>query len=442
MKDQYTGDVGDFGKYGLLRVLTASAGEGEKLGVVWYLTPDEAGNRDGKHIKYLNLEGRTQRQLAACDGELYRTLAGLVESGQRSVKAVRDSGVLPPGTVYHEDVLTLKNLEKPKGKTVREVQRDTRESWNLAALERTGDCRTVFLDPDNGLETGRVKPHSAQGVKYAFYDELKPYLDRGQSLVVYHHLNRGERERPAGTQEAAGDIRKAGQAGIRHALPPGQPPGIHPDTAGPGAAGIHGAGAGDAGGAVEQTLQHGWLGGRMKNEMDIRIRRHYANILAGVSCRECGLSRRGRRTLSLGDMLEHIERTGHRFRFETVSVHTMADENREEGTGTLSPGLEEFLDINPMHEVVEIEPKRLEPTGYGAVLRRQLERQGFDTSNAGDEELEGRFEMRQVWRCGDGYSHTVELDQLPEDGRCPVCGREMKPAERARQKFPTYPPVL
>ena len=162
MKDQYAGDLGDFGKYGLLRVLTAE--EGERLGVVWYLTPDETGNRDGGHVNYLNPEGKNQRRFAACDGELYRTLAGLVESGRRSVKAVRESGVLPPGTVYHEDVLTLKDLEKPKGKTVREVAaRGKRESWNLAALERTGDCGTVFLDPNDGLETGKVKPHFAYG---------------------------------------------------------------------------------------------------------------------------------------------------------------------------------------------------------------------------------------------------------------------------------------
>jgi hypothetical protein len=28
------------------------------------------------------------------------------------------------------------------------------------------------------------------GPKYAYFDELSPYLDRGQSLVVYHHLHR------------------------------------------------------------------------------------------------------------------------------------------------------------------------------------------------------------------------------------------------------------
>lgn len=49
MQNRYTGDIGDFAKYGLLRAL----GEGNKLGIVWYLYPDESHNEDGKHTAYL-----------------------------------------------------------------------------------------------------------------------------------------------------------------------------------------------------------------------------------------------------------------------------------------------------------------------------------------------------------------------------------------------------
>ena len=49
----------------------------------------------------------------------------------------------------------------------------------------------VFADPDNGLEPRAGVPRSRlTGPKYAYFDELVPYLDRGQSLVVYHHLHR------------------------------------------------------------------------------------------------------------------------------------------------------------------------------------------------------------------------------------------------------------
>ena len=49
----------------------------------------------------------------------------------------------------------------------------------------------VFADPDNGLEPRAGMPSTRlTGPKYAYFDELVPYLDRGQSLVVYHHLHR------------------------------------------------------------------------------------------------------------------------------------------------------------------------------------------------------------------------------------------------------------
>ena len=53
MKDQYVGDIGDYGKYGLLRYLN---GCGLKIGVNWYLTPDD-GRSDGNHTEYLEAGG-------------------------------------------------------------------------------------------------------------------------------------------------------------------------------------------------------------------------------------------------------------------------------------------------------------------------------------------------------------------------------------------------
>ena len=49
MQNRYTGDIGDFGKLGLLRVLQES---GLTIGVNWYLVPDENHNSDGRHVQY------------------------------------------------------------------------------------------------------------------------------------------------------------------------------------------------------------------------------------------------------------------------------------------------------------------------------------------------------------------------------------------------------
>lgn len=56
-------------------------------------------------------------------------------------------------------------------------------------MEATRGCALVFADPDNGLESGTPR-HHLKGTKYASFDELIPHLERGQSLVVYHHLGR------------------------------------------------------------------------------------------------------------------------------------------------------------------------------------------------------------------------------------------------------------
>lgn len=52
MQDSYIGDIGDYGKYGLLREVCAAA---MSLSVNWYkVVPTKAGKQDdGKYISYL-----------------------------------------------------------------------------------------------------------------------------------------------------------------------------------------------------------------------------------------------------------------------------------------------------------------------------------------------------------------------------------------------------
>ena len=77
MQNRYVGDVGDFGKYGLLRALCRPSGAENRplrLGVVWYLTTDETHNNDGRHIGYLEPTPKNLRDFRACDPDLYDTL--------------------------------------------------------------------------------------------------------------------------------------------------------------------------------------------------------------------------------------------------------------------------------------------------------------------------------------------------------------------------------
>ena len=190
------GDVGDFGKYGLLRALCAEELTWGRrtydlsLGVVWYLVPDEEGTADGGHTGWARQVSRIMHRYMPCDPELYHALLRMIQDGDRSVRAVRERGVLPEGTVFYEAPLSFAGM--PWVGPATEARRlERRKAWAWDALAATRGCDVVFADPDNGLEPRAGVPrHRLTGPKYAYFDELVPYLDRGQSLVVYHHLHR------------------------------------------------------------------------------------------------------------------------------------------------------------------------------------------------------------------------------------------------------------
>ena len=178
MQNQYLGDIGDFGKLGLLRAL--AAGESLGLGVVWYLVPDEGGSSNGRHTAYL---GQASPALRDCDPELFDALAVLVQTGPRDVREVESRSILPSDTAFFTEPLAF---EPGASLTHRKAYR---AGWLARALKTTAGCDLVFLDPDNGLESGTGKL-AKRGCKYVFLDELRAFIDRKQSVVVYHHLDR------------------------------------------------------------------------------------------------------------------------------------------------------------------------------------------------------------------------------------------------------------
>jgi hypothetical protein len=191
MQNCYVGDVGDFGKYGLLRALCQPASDGNRslsLGVVWYLVPDEGHNADGKHTRFLRLAPVNAAEYRDCDPFLYDSLREIVDGKARHVASIRESGILPAGTVFFEEPLTFGGMPHI-GPAAREARLRLRTDWLQRALAATVECDVVFVDPDNGLEV-KTQRHARRGPKHVFFDELVPYLRRGQSLVIYHHMAR------------------------------------------------------------------------------------------------------------------------------------------------------------------------------------------------------------------------------------------------------------
>ena len=195
MQDRYTGDVGDFGKYGLLRCLT---GQMEtlpptalmRLGVVWYLYPDESHNSDGKYTGYLADSPKNHTGFRVCDPDLYDAMRHLVETGNRSVAAIQRNDILPENALYYEASLSFpRQMSRPDRKAAR-------ASWFEGALGATADADVIFVDPDNSLSdpasgiNTSIDPLRKTGPKYVFVADLRRFYERGQSLIVYHHLGR------------------------------------------------------------------------------------------------------------------------------------------------------------------------------------------------------------------------------------------------------------
>jgi hypothetical protein len=184
MQDRYVGDLGDFGKYGLLRGLFRSGNLSKRLvlGVLWYLVPDESHNADGKHVNYLIDSRLGSAALRSCDPALFDALSNILKRRARTVAEVETSNILPSTTLYFRNTLDFRGVPRSKRKRAR-------EGWFAAALEATRGADVVFLDPDNGLQTKTPATH-LKGPKFAYYSDLSQLVARGQSLIIYHHICR------------------------------------------------------------------------------------------------------------------------------------------------------------------------------------------------------------------------------------------------------------
>jgi hypothetical protein len=179
MQDRYVGDVGDFGKYALLRRLCGRSGEQiVRLGVVWCLFAEQESTNDGRHISYLY-----SPKYVALDDQLLNSLRILVKSGCRRVSSIATAGILPAETVFFDAPVS-------GGASGRIDRIRRRLAWLEDCVRLTDRCELTFFDPDNGMEVQSIPKHHPKAGKYIFWDELIPFWQRGNALLIYHHLNR------------------------------------------------------------------------------------------------------------------------------------------------------------------------------------------------------------------------------------------------------------
>jgi hypothetical protein len=182
MQNRYVGDVGDYGKYALLRHLCRSEKrQSFRLAVIWCLFPNEMLNNDGRHISYLR-----DPEFAKLDPALHTALRSIISADRRHISTIQEFGCLPSSTVYFAEPVSA-GRDVRAGPVERAKHRDV---WLNACLHRTQDCELVFFDPDNGLEIASIPKHHPRAGKYVYWDELAQFWKRGNTLLIYHHLNR------------------------------------------------------------------------------------------------------------------------------------------------------------------------------------------------------------------------------------------------------------
>src|SRR5512135_1990069 len=129
MKDQYFGDINDYRKYGLLRLLSDLGST--PTTVCWMRTPPD-GRADGSATRYLQDATRWR----SYDPELFDYLKTCLQEQQK--RAVSCAGQILPGTYFVDEILP----DDAEG----------RSGWFSICISAGRSSTLIFLDPDNGIE--------------------------------------------------------------------------------------------------------------------------------------------------------------------------------------------------------------------------------------------------------------------------------------------------
>ena len=162
MQIQYSGGIGDFGKFALLRQLR----QGRRLAVCWYLTgaSDRTQTRE-RHFDYLNRPDAF-RHLAP---ELYDQLLEFDRNRHSladPLTVLQSSGILENVVFVRQEVPQKASL---------------RPAWAARLANSVHGADLVFLDPDNGIEGRRLTN------RHVALAEIAVLRQEGRALIIGHH---------------------------------------------------------------------------------------------------------------------------------------------------------------------------------------------------------------------------------------------------------------
>jgi len=167
MKNQYFGDINDYRKYSLLRLLS---GNGElSTAVCWMLTPDDL-RPDGHRIEYLHEPARWRK----FDPAVFDLLRDeVVQRERRKVSSIEKHDLFPSYLFYSA---TIDDNSEQRDKFMSNFLRFARKS------------ELVFFDPDNGIQIKSVPYGRKNSSKYLYFSEIRKAFKDGHSILIYQHL--------------------------------------------------------------------------------------------------------------------------------------------------------------------------------------------------------------------------------------------------------------
>jgi len=192
MQNRYVGDIGDYVKLAILRRLAS----GKRLGVAWWLFPDESHNNDGGHREYLDRPDEWRH----FDPSLFEALLKIHKEHKRDVRALEP---LLPNAVFARNRIPCE---------VRPFARrpDERKSWLQVIKDKFKNRDLVFLDPDNGIASERLTLTQRRAGKSVFVCDMKELKRSEQAMVVYHHQSMRKGGHKAELRYLAGQLEEAG----------------------------------------------------------------------------------------------------------------------------------------------------------------------------------------------------------------------------------------
>jgi hypothetical protein len=171
MKHQYFGDINDYRKYGVLRVLSTS---GLKTTICWMLTVNDIRN-DGRRISYL----QRREDFRSYDPELFDALHNaVIKKNSKTIKWIQKHRLISHARYLNGFVSD--NI-------------DHRQQYfeRLSRIAQGSDL--IFFDPDNGIEIKSKRKGKKDSNKYLYWDEIERFWKLGYSLLIYQHFPRVNR---------------------------------------------------------------------------------------------------------------------------------------------------------------------------------------------------------------------------------------------------------